>query len=192
MTNHSHNIHKLWKIKNAKCCSIYTSPNLTKLFGIQNFFFQDSKAGSNINFQKSLEISWAAPHIVQSMPSKKTINETKNKKTKKIKLRLQPIYIFNLLSMLRKSFCTTFCHFKKSKFSFTKTSRWKFFDLQPTHFAVRITAPVGNNCFTVAELDERRCTLEIHLSKSVNNRNNVFFWKLEKRSQWCCWFADLR
>ena len=55
-------------------------------------FFQDSKAGSNIiNSQKSLEISWAATHVLWSMHSKNTINETKHKKTKKIKLRLKMV-----------------------------------------------------------------------------------------------------
>ena len=95
------------------------------------------------------------------MPSKKTINETKNKKTKKIKLRLKlmvgllPIYILNLLGLLQKLSCATLCHFKKFKFFFTKTSRCKFLDLKPTHFAVRIAAPLGNIRFTAEELGER-------------------------------------
>ena len=49
----------------------------------------------------------------------------------------------------------TLCHSKKSKFSFTKTSRWKFLDLKPTHFAVKIAAPQENNRSTTEELGER-------------------------------------
>ena len=131
------------------------------------------------------------------MPSKKTINETKNKMTKKINLRLkilvglQPIYLLNVLGMSSKSSCATLCHFKKSKFSFTETNRWKFFHLKPTHFAVRIAAILENNRSTKRNLVRGCCTLKIHPPKSVDtlNRKNVFFWKLQKRSQWCCWFA---
>ena len=95
------------------------------------------------------------------MPSKKMINKTKNKKTKKIKLKLkmlvglQPIYLLNVLGKSSKSSCATFCHFKKSKFSFTKTSCWKVLDLKPTYFAVRIAAPLGNNYSTAEELGDR-------------------------------------
>ena len=126
------------------------------------------------------------------MPSKKTSNETKNKKAKKIKLRLkmlvglQPIYLVNVVGVSSKSSCATLYLFKKSKFSFTKTCRWKFLDLKPTYFAVRIAALLGNNRSTAEELGERCCTLEIHPPKSVdtlNRKNNVFFWKLQKRSQ---------
>ena len=55
------------------------------------------------------------------MPSKKTINETKNKKTKKIKLRLkmlvglQPIYLLNVQDMLSKSSCATRLSFPSQK-----------------------------------------------------------------------------
>ena len=94
------------------------------------------------------------------MPSKKTFDETKNKKAKKIKLRLnvdRPAakYLLNVPGMSPKSSCATLCHFKKSKFSFTKTSRWKFLDLKPTHFAVRIAAPLENNRSKTEELGER-------------------------------------
>ena len=67
----------------------------------------------------------------------------------------QPIYLLNVLGMSSKSSCATLCHFKKSEFFFTKTSRWKFLDLKRTHFAVRIAAPLGNNRFTEEELGER-------------------------------------
>ena len=88
--------------------------------------------------------------------------------------------------MSSKSSWATLCHFKKLKFSFTKTSHWKFLDLKPTHFAVRIAAPLGNNRSTAENLGEKCCTLEIHSPKSVDvlNRKNVFLWKLQKRSQW--------
>ena len=86
----------------------------------------------------------------QRMLSKACIAKThkiKNK-TKNIKLRLkmlvglQPIYLLNVLGMSSKSSCAaTLCHFKTSKFSFRKTSRWKFLDVKPTHFAVSIAAP---------------------------------------------------
>ena len=84
--------------------------------------------------------------------------------------------------MSSKSSCATLCHFKKSKFSFTKTSRWKFLDLKSTHFAVRIAAPLGNNRSTAENLGERCCTLEIHSPKSVDalNRKNVFFLEIAK------------
>ena len=87
-----------------------------------------------------------------------------------------------MLGMPSKSSCATLYHFKKSKFFFTKTSRWKFLDLKPTHFAVRIAAPLGNNRSTAEDLAERCCTLEIHPSKSVDalNRKNVFFLEIEK------------
>ena len=70
---------------------------------------------------------------------------------------LQPTYLLNVLGMRLKSSCAsaTLCHFKKSKFSFTKTSRWKFLDLKSTHFAVRIAAPSENNRSTTKELSER-------------------------------------
>ena len=68
---------------------------------------------------------------------------------------LQPIYLLNVLGMSSKSSCATLCLFKKSKFSFTKSSRWKFLDLKPTHFAVKIAAPLGNNRSTAEELGER-------------------------------------
>ena len=54
-----------------------------------------------------------------------------------------------------KSSWATLCHFKKSKFSFTKTSHWKFLDRNPTHFAVRIAAPLGNNRSAAEELGDR-------------------------------------
>ena len=65
---------------------------------------------------------------------------------------LQPIYSLNVLGMSSNSPYATLCHFKKPKFSFTKTSCWKFLDLMPTHFAVRIVAPLGNNRSTAEEL----------------------------------------
>ena len=68
---------------------------------------------------------------------------------------LEPIYLLNVLGMSSKSFCATLRHFKKSKFPFTKTSRWKFLDLKLTHFAVRIAAPLENNRSTAEELGER-------------------------------------
>ena len=125
------------------------------------------------------------------MPSKKTINETKIKKTKKIKLRLkmsvglQPFDLLNVLDMSSKSSCATLCHFKKSKISITKTSRWKFFYLKPTHFAAseaaswKIIVPKQRN------LVRGSCTLEIHSPISVDtlNRKNVFFWKLQQQSR---------
>ena len=77
---------------------------------------------------------------------------------------LQSIYLLNVLDISSKSSCAknlSFVqkikksHFKKSKFSFTKTSRWKFLDFKPTHFAVRIAAPLGNNRSAAEELGER-------------------------------------
>ena len=68
---------------------------------------------------------------------------------------LQPIYLLNVVGMSSKSSRAILCRFKKSKFFFTKTSRWKFLDLKPTHFAVRIAAPLGNNRSTAEELGER-------------------------------------
>ena len=59
------------------------------------------------------------------MPCKKMIDETKNKKTKNIQLRLKmlvslpPIYLLSVLVMTSKSSCATLCHFKKSKLSFS-------------------------------------------------------------------------
>ena len=44
---------------------MYTSLNITKLVKIQKFF-RGSKAGSNINFQKSLKNFWAATHTLLS------------------------------------------------------------------------------------------------------------------------------
>ena len=125
------------------------------------------------------------------MPSKKTINETKNKKTKKIKLKLKmlvgllPIYLQNVLGMTSKSSCATLCYFKKSKFSFTKTSRWKFLDLKPTYFAVRIAAPLGNNRSTTEKLAERVLCFRNTSTQIVDtsSRQNVLFWKLQKRCQ---------
>ena len=108
------------------------------------------------------------------MPSKITNKETKNKKTKKIKIRLkmlvslQPIYLLNLLGMSSKLFCATFCHFKKSKNSFTKTSLWEFLDLKPTHFAVRIAAPPENDCSTTEELGESRDREGVVLQKYIH------------------------
>ena len=67
---------------------------------------------------------------------------------------LQPIYLPNVLGIIKLS-SATICHFKKSKFSFTKTSRWKFFELKPTHFAVRIAAPLENNRSITEQLGER-------------------------------------
>ena len=68
---------------------------------------------------------------------------------------MQHIYVLNVLGMSSKSFGATLSHFKKSKFSFTKTSRWKFFDLKPTHFAVKVAALQGNNRSTADKLGER-------------------------------------
>ena len=93
-------------------------------------------------------------------------------------LGLQPIYLLNVVGMSLKSSCATLCHFKKSKFFFTKTSCWKFLDLKPIHFAVRIAAPL----WEIIVPQQRNlvrvcCTLEIHSPKSVDtlNRKNVFF-----------------
>ena len=124
-------------------------------------------------------------------------DDQQNKNTKKIKLRLkmlvglQPIYFLNVLDMSSKSSCATICHFKKSKFSFTKTSRLKFLDVKPTHFAIRIAAPLGNNRSTAEELGDRVLYIRNTSTKSVDtlNRKYVLFWKLQKQSQWCCWFA---
>ena len=68
---------------------------------------------------------------------------------------LQRIYVRNVVGMSSKSSCATLCHFKKFKFSFTKTSHWKFLDVKPTHFVVTIAAPLGNNRSTAEELGER-------------------------------------
>ena len=95
------------------------------------------------------------------MPSEKTINETKNKKTKKIKLRLEMLvglqltYLLNVLGMSSKSSCATLCHFNKSKFSFTKQAVGSFSTLSQLIFAVRIAAPLENNRSTAEELGGR-------------------------------------
>ena len=68
---------------------------------------------------------------------------------------LQPIYLLNVLGVSSKSSSATLCHFKKAKFSFTKASRWKFHDVKPTYFAVRIAAPLENNHSTTEELGEK-------------------------------------
>ena len=53
---------------------------------------------------------------------------------------LQPIYLPNVLGMSSKSSGATL---------------WKFLDLKPSHFAVRIAAPLENNRITTKELGER-------------------------------------
>ena len=68
---------------------------------------------------------------------------------------LQPIYLPNVLGMSLKLFCATVRHFQKSKFSFTKTRCWKFLDLMPNQFAVKIAAFPGSNRSTAEELGER-------------------------------------
>ena len=89
------------------------------------------------------------------MHSKNTINETKNKKPKKVKLklvmllRLQLIYFLDVLGMSSKSSCAKPF---PTKFPFRKTSRWKFFDVKLTHFAARIAAPMENNRSTAKKL----------------------------------------
>ena len=71
-------------------------------------------------------------------------------------LGLQPIYLPNVQdkTVIKVVLCNL-CHFKKSKFSFTKTSRWKFLDLKPTYVAVRIAATLGNIRSTAEEHGER-------------------------------------
>ena len=120
------------------------------------------------------------------MHSKNTINETKNKKTKKIKLRskmlviLQPIYLQDVLGMSSKSSCATFCHFKKSKFLFRKASLLKFLDVKPARFAVRTES--NHDPWKVIVPQQRNlvrgcCTLKTHPPKSVDplKRKNFFF-----------------
>ena len=63
------------------------------------------------------------------------------------------IYLLDVqLGMSSRSSCATLYHFKKSKFPFRKTSRWKFFDIKPTHFGARTAASKENNHFTAEEL----------------------------------------
>ena len=105
---------------------------------------------------------------------------------------LQPIYLLNVVGLSSQSSSATLCHFKKSKFFFTKTSRWKFLDLKPTHFAVRIAAPLGNNCSTAEELGERVLyfrNTSAQICRYFESYKRFFFLKLQKRFQWCCWFA---
>ena len=64
---------------------------------------------------------------------------------------LLPIYLLDVLGMSSKWSCATLYHFKN--FPFRKTSRWKFLDVKPTHFAV-IAAPKKNNLSTAEELDK--------------------------------------
>ena len=90
---------------------------------------------------------------------------------------LQPIYLLNVLGMSSKSFCATRCPFKTSKFFFTKTSRWKFFDLKPPHFAVRIAAPLGNNCSTAEKLAERALyfrNASTQIVHTLNRKKRIF------------------
>ena len=101
-------------MENKKCMMLYYEYITTILQNVQNaeIFSGISKLAVILISKNPL----AATHVVQSMHSKDTINETKNKKTKKIKLRLkmlvglQPIYLLNVLSMLSKSSCATHCH----------------------------------------------------------------------------------
>ena len=72
---------------------------------------------------------------------------------------LQPIYLLDVLGMSSKSSCATPCHFKKSRFSFRKTSLWKFLDVKLTHFAVRIAASIENYRSTADELCKGCCIL---------------------------------
>ena len=99
-------------------------------------FFQGSNAGSNINFQKPLEISRAATHVVLSMHFNNTaISETKNKKTKKIKLRLkmliglQTIYLLNVKGMSSKSSFATHATSKSLSFPSEKKAVESFLTL---------------------------------------------------------------
>ena len=117
------------------------------------------------------------------MLSKKTINEIKNKKTKKIKIKLkmlvglQPIYLLNVVGMSSKSSCATLCHFKKPKFSFTKTSLWKFLDLKQTHIAVRIAATLGNNRSTAEKLSEKVLhfrNISIQICRYIESSKRIF------------------
>ena len=94
---------------------------------------------------------------------------------------LQPIYLLNVLGISSKSSCATLCHFKKSKFSFTKTSRWKFLDLKPTHFAVRIAAPLGNNRSTAEERGERMLNVRntsTQICRYIELYGSLFFFEI--------------
>ena len=78
---------------------------------------------------------------------------------------LQFIYLLNVLGMLSKSSYATL---------------WKFLDLKPTHFAVRIATPLKNNRITTEELGERVWYVINTSPKSVDtlNRINVFFLEI--------------
>ena len=97
---------------------------------------------------------------------------------------LEPIYLLNVLGVSSKSSCATLRHFKKSKFSFTKTSRWKFLDLTLTHFAVRTAAPLGNNRSTAEELERERVLYFRNTSTQIcrhTESQNIFCRKLQKQ-----------
>ena len=86
--------------------------------------------------------------------------------------------------MSSKSFCATriLWHFKTSKFSLGKTSRGKFLDIKPTHFAVRIAALLENNRSTIEKLAKEMLYFINTCTKSVDTMNlkNVFFRKLQR------------
>ena len=79
------------------------------------------------------------------MHSKNAINENKNKKPKKIKLRLKM-----LVGQIR--FNATSCHYTKFWFDFRKTRRWKFLNVKVARFAVTTAASMQYNRFTTAEI----------------------------------------
>ena len=90
---------------------------------------------------------------------------------------LQLIYLLDVLSISSKSCCATLYHFKKFRFPFRKTSRWKFLDVKLAQLAVRMAAPMENNRTTTEELGKWVLYFIIHPPKSVDilNRKNAFF-----------------
>ena len=126
------------------------------------------------------------------MHSKSMMNKTKNKNTKKIKLRLkmlvglQLIYLLDELSMSSKSSGATLCHLKKFKFPFGKTSRWKLFDVKLTQFAVRIAANMENNRVTTEKLGKGVLyfiNTSTQICRSIETQKRIFFEFAKKRSQ---------
>ena len=72
---------------------------------------------------------------------------------------LQPTYLPDVLGMSPKLSCAIPGHFKKFKFLFRKTSRWKFLDVKLARFDVKIAAHTENNPSTAANLVLGCCTL---------------------------------
>ena len=84
-----------------------------------------------------------------------------------------------LLNMSSIRLVQHFCRFKKSKFLFRKTSRWKFFDIKLARFVERISAPVKNNRSTAAELGKSMCGFLCQIPKQLPKTSFFPPWNLQ-------------